>query len=216
MPPKRPFLLAGSTRCQASRILTFLTAALLSACGRDAAETAYFDALRGGKNGMPVAEQRALMDKAIALRPDRAWYWEHRAGLRDPQGALGDLDRAIGLADRAYLRYSRGLVLVQAGRAREALPEFDRAIDRQPKNLQFYRGRGLARAETGDLRGARADAAFLLAKVPNWHDGHWVMGRVEELSGRCAAALPFYRKAASIRPELDEIRRALDRCRRKT
>ncbi|UPT74565.1 MAG: hypothetical protein M0D55_02190 [Elusimicrobiota bacterium] len=195
-------------------------AVLLAGCGRDAAEKVYFDSLHGGKNGMSAADQLKLLDEAIALRPDRAWYLERRAtlyvDLRDFAKARPNFDRAIELADRAYLRYARALASCQEGRIREALPDFDRAIERQPKNLQFYRGRGLARAETGDLRGARADAAFLLAKVPHWHDGHWLMGRVEELSGRRAAAIPFYEKALSIRPELIFPRRALVRCLRAT
>lgn len=195
----------------------FLFAAMLASCGpRDPAERAYFAALNGQKSGMPVAQQEALISQAIELEPTRSWYWELRAGLRvdtrDLAGALADYDRAIVLADRAYLRFARGLTLCRMGRLKYALPEFDLAIERQPENLQFYRGRGLARAETGDLKGARADAAFLEVKAPKSADGPWLMGRVEELSGRCREAVPFYEKALSVRPELVYPREGLVRC----
>lgn len=201
--------------------LAFLLAPLfLAACGRDAAETAYFDSLREAKAGAPVERQLALLDEAIRLEPRRAWYHERRGLLRVDAGdyaeGLEDFDEAIRLADRSYLRWLRALALAQRGKYKEALPDFDLAIERQPKNLQFYRGRGLARAESGDLRGARADAAFLLATVPHWHDGHWLMGRVEELDGRCERAVPFLEKALEIRPELIFPRKALIRCLRKT
>lgn len=201
--------------------LAFLLAVLFCAgCGRDAAETAYFESLKAGKEGAPAERQLALVDEAIRLKPDRAWYRERRGLLRvdarDYAGGLEDFDAAIRLADRSYLRWLRALALAQQGKYEEALPDFDLAIERQPKNLQFYRGRGLARAESGDLRGARADAAFLLATVPHWHDGHWLMGRVEELDGRCREAVPFLEKALEIRPELVFPRRALVRCLRKT
>lgn len=215
---KLAFLLGARLRCQASHILV-ISALALGGCGLDQADTAYMEALRAAKTGQPVARQVALIDAAIALRPDRGGYYEHRAMLRaaekDFAAARADFDKAVVLSDRAYLRYARALSTCQEGRIKEALPDFDLAIKRQPENLQFYRGRGLARAESGDLRGARADAAFLVARVPHWHDGHWLMGRVEELEGRCKEAVPFLEKAVEIRPELVFPRRSLVRCLRK-
>ncbi len=204
--------------CQASHIPTILFLAF-AGCARDGAEKAYADSLNAGKAGRSLETQLALVDSAIRLNPDRAWYYERRALLRidgrNFGAARADIDQAIKLADRAYLRYIRALASCQEGKLKDSLPDFDEAIRRQPKNLQYYRGRGLARAESGDLRGARADAAFLIAKVPHWHDGHWLMGRVEELEGRCAAAVPFLAKALEIRPELVFPRKALFRCLRK-
>lgn len=55
--------------------------------------------------------------------------------------AAADLDTAIQLADRAYLRFLRDLVACQRGEYGKSLADFDQAIAEQPGNSQFYLGR---------------------------------------------------------------------------
>lgn len=126
---------------------------LVACLSPDAADREYLAALRGEEEGMSRPRQIALLDKAIALRPERARYWELRAiyhiDLRRFDAANADVDAAIARADRPYLRYLRGLVLCQRGAFAESLVDFDRAIGGQPENAQFYKGRSLARAKLG-------------------------------------------------------------------
>jgi len=120
-------------------------------CAQDPAEAEYFRALRGEETGMGRAKQLAHIERAIALQPGRAWYWETHAiysiDVRDYETAAADLNEAVRLADRPYLRHLRGLVACQRGKYESSLEDFDRAIAGQPKNTQFYRGRSLARSK---------------------------------------------------------------------
>jgi hypothetical protein len=96
------------------RALAALCFALAFGCGGDPAARAYFEALAGERTGRPCEELLPLLDRAIALRPARAEYWEkragYRAGLKDLAGAAADIDQAIVLHDRPYLRYTRAIL----------------------------------------------------------------------------------------------------------
>jgi tetratricopeptide (TPR) repeat protein len=87
----------------------------LAACGRDEAQREAMAAAEIADHGGPLEEQIAHYDRAIELAPERSSYWESRAGLRmsqcDNVRALADVDRAVELADRPYLRFRRGLIL---------------------------------------------------------------------------------------------------------
>lgn len=110
-------------------VLLLLT---MFACAPDPAEQAYREALRGQENGATREEQIALLNRAIELAPIRVSYWNTHAiysiDQRNFVQAQRDLDRAIALADRPYLRYLRGWVLCQQGQYRAALPDLDLAI----------------------------------------------------------------------------------------
>src|SRR5262245_4664266 len=141
--------------------------ALLSAgCALDPADSEYMEALRGEETGMSRQEQIARIDRAIAQAPDRPQYWETRAiyhiDLREFGTAIGDLDRAITLGDRPYLRFLRGLALCQSGAFARGLEDLEAAVTGQPANTQFYRGRGLARVEVGRAEDALADGEHLV------------------------------------------------------
>ncbi|HTM01518.1 MAG TPA: hypothetical protein VL503_10400, partial [Candidatus Omnitrophota bacterium] len=81
---------------------------------------------------MGRAEQLEHLETAIALQPRRAWYRETHAiysiDVRRFAQASADLDTAIQLADRPYLRFLRGLVSCQRGAYEASLGDFDAAI----------------------------------------------------------------------------------------
>ncbi len=103
-----------------------LLTSTLSSCYTDSAEREYLTALRGETEGMSRKEQIAHVDRAIDLEPRRAHYWETRAiyriDLRNFDRAKADLDQAVKLQERPYLRFLRGLVLCQSGNPGDALP----------------------------------------------------------------------------------------------
>jgi tetratricopeptide (TPR) repeat protein len=188
-------------------LLTLLagSAAGLSACG-DAAHHEYIAALAGEEKGMTREQQIAHMTVAIALRPKRAEYWETRGMYRVDQRrfdeALADLDHAIELRDRPYLRYFRGLVLCQRGEYRKSLDDFDRAIQGQPENTQFYRGRSLALSAVHNGRAALADAETHIRMMPQRAEGYYARAKALMELGRYLEALPDLDTAIRQRPEL--------------
>ena len=167
-------------------LLVFL--AFASGCDRDAAEQAYFEALDGEKKGRPCEELMPLVERAIALQPSRSWYWEKRSGYRsgvgDLPGALADIDKAISLADRPYLRYSRAILLCKSGRCQEALRDLDSAIAAQPDNLQFYRVRAIARVRSGKAAAALEDGELLVSRQRHVAESFYARGIAFAALGR--------------------------------
>jgi predicted Zn-dependent protease len=178
----------------------------LAACSRDAADQAYFQALEGEKEGRPCEELLPLVDRAIALQPARVSYWQmrsgYRSGLGDLAGALSDIDQAITLHDRPYLRYSRAIVLCKSGRFSDALPDLDAAIAAQPDNLQFYRIRAIARAAVGKGALALEDGQLVVARMPQWAENFYARGVAWAALGRARAAVADFTVVLQTRPEI--------------
>jgi tetratricopeptide (TPR) repeat protein len=176
------------------------------ACSEDAAQREYMAALRGEETGMSRREQLALIESAIAMQPRRASYRETHAiysiDVHDFARAAADLDTAIQLADRPYLRYLRGLVSCQRGEIAASLPDFDRAIAGQPENAQFYRGRSLARSAMGRYREALGDADRLRTMVPQQGETYYARGVALAGLGRMRESIEAYDEAIRIRPDL--------------
>jgi len=185
--------------------LVTLSLAVLS-CAGDAAEQEYLAALRGEETGMTRVEQLVHIERAIAREPGRAWYRETHAiyalDLSRFDVAAADLDTAIQVADRPYLRFLRGLVACQRGEYGTSLADFDRAIAEQPENSQFYRGRSLARGFVGRHREAMADAERLVRLAPQQGETHYVLGMALAGTGRAQAAVNAFGESLRLRPEL--------------
>jgi len=179
---------------------------LVAGCGHDQADRLYLAALDGEDTGMTREQQMANLDMAIQLRPNRAYYYETRAGywisLREFDRALADLDRDIALTPRPYAYFMRGMALCENDQIARSLADFDTAIAKQPQNTQFYRGRALARAATGDTAGAMADAEELVHGEPQRGETWYVRGVVLALTGHDREAVADFDRAAGIRPEL--------------
>ncbi len=183
-----------------------LLISVLSSCATDPADREYLVALRGEEGGMSREEQIAHIDRAIALEPARAHYWETRAiyriDLRAFDRARADLDQAVRLQERPYLHFVRGLVLCQSGRPGDALPDFDAAISGQAENAQFYRGRALARAAVGRVGEALNDAEQLITLAPQMGESYYTRGIALTKLGRDEEAVSEFTEALGRRPEL--------------
>jgi tetratricopeptide (TPR) repeat protein len=201
---------AGRVVMSATRAASVLVIAamvmVVHGCGRDRADREYFAALEGEEKGMTREEQVAHLDRAIHLSPERAFYYDTRAGyyidLRQFERARSDLDRSIELVPRPYAYFMRGLASCQEGEVARALADFDTAIARQPENGQFYRGRSRARAATGDAVGALQDALQLVAALPQQGESYYARGVARALWGHDVEAVADFDRALSIRPEL--------------
>jgi len=83
---------------------------------------------------------------------DKDYYVTIARPTKEETQAL--LDRkSTGVDD--YL--TKGSSLVMSGRLKEAISEFDQAVSADPKNIEGYEIRGMAKLQINDLAGARAD-----------------------------------------------------------
>ena len=187
-------------------LVSLLVALSPAACARDEAEREYYRALRGAEEGLSREEQIAHLDRAIALAPGRLSYRVSRAiawiDVRQFERAVRDLDFTLQRREHPYEYFLRGLALCQQGRFARALPDFDRAVELQPENSQFYRGRGLALLELGRSREALEDAEILVRLAPQAATSFYVRGRTLHAVGRLQEALRDLDRAVKMRPEL--------------
>lgn len=108
------------------------------------------------------ALQRQADDVALLLRAARA-----RSELQDHEAALAHARRATALAPSlAEAHFTLGNVLYRAGRLREALGSYDRALLLDPGKTEAYAARGTARRRTGDYAGAASDLRRVREAAP--------------------------------------------------
>jgi tetratricopeptide (TPR) repeat protein len=112
-------------------------------------------------------EAAAAYTRAIALTKDRGDmddYLEQRSIAYRYGGrfneALADMRAVLrNNPDNLNVIYDLGIVRAAQGYPQEAIAHYTRALTRWPEDQWLYARRGLARLQTGDLPGARADFA---------------------------------------------------------
>ena len=195
-------------------LLFFLVGA--TGCGSknphaDAAREEYFKALRGKDTNMSRREMIEHVSNAIQMDPSAPSYWETRAGYftrdREFKKAESDLDRAITIGDRPYLRYLRGEIRCERGNFTEALADADAAIAAQSANTQFYGSRVVIRLALKRPKEALADAETMLSPKAT-ADAYYFRGLAESGLGRWQNAVDDFTEALQLRPELGYLRRA--------
>ena len=181
---------------RSGRAVALLVAGLAAGCDTagDEARREDLEALRLAGIGRPIEEQLEHVDRAVWLEPTSGHYRERRANLLFSLGRLpearADYDRAVGLADRPYLRFERADLLCAQGEYAPALADLDRAIAAQPENTQFYPRRALARLALGRIAEARADVDHAMAASRPGSGEKYARAAVLLMEGKPAEALP--------------------------
>src|SRR5262249_6853107 len=111
-------------------------------------------------------------DEAVDLAPRLAGAYLHRAIGRRETGDLAhagdDVSQALtlGPADPAGAYYLRADLRLRLKDYKAAIPDYDQAIALDKDFGDAYAGRSVARLETGDEAGARADANHAIGGGP--------------------------------------------------
>lgn len=95
--------------------------------------------------------------------------------------------------------YRLGKLLVENGRAREALPYLERASRLNPGSYENTYEAAVAYESAGEYENARAHARALLAKQEN-AEVHHLLGDIEERAGNPLPAVQEYQRAAELNP----------------
>jgi tetratricopeptide (TPR) repeat protein len=110
-------------------------------------------------------------DQAIRLDPTSAVVWNERCWTRavigELQAALADCNGAMRLEPNGVAATfdSRGLTYLKIGQWKLAIADYNSALRLDPKLASARYGRGLAKLQSGDLAGSRADTAAAKAAV---------------------------------------------------
>jgi len=164
----------------------------------DPAERAYLVGLRAEK-GEATADPLASYDRAIALKPGEARYYEARAGLRARRGqpalALLDYTQALALlapgdvAHRPALLRARAECLSTLGDPAAALRDVDEGLAIRADEPQLLAGRALALLVAGRAAEALAAIDRAIAAAPRFQPLRYQRGVVLARLGRRAEAV---------------------------
>lgn len=161
-------------------------------------------------------------DRAIA-------YLLGTAYLRDKQMEKGQrlVDRILRNGDSAEARLMMGTALAEVQKNKEAIAEFERAIQLNPKIPLAHSSLGLALIRSGDREAALPHFEEELKINPNDFTANFYAGFLRRRSNKDEEALPYLQKALQLRPgnettafqmslirlqrgELDEAQRILE------
>jgi tetratricopeptide (TPR) repeat protein len=147
-----------------------------------------------------------LLNRAIDLYPQWASPLAERArlyrGERALAKALADLDAAKQLAPTDYwISCDRGNVLIDMGRKRDALEEFQRAISIGPDNFLAYVYSAGIKDELGDFDGAERDYGILSRIKPDYYYAFEGLGIHKMRKGEWAAARDAFLEAYKQAPQ---------------
>lgn len=106
----------------------------------------------------------------------------------------------VGTADLALTHYSVGSELLERGRAREALPELERAVATSPDFVPARVRLADALRETGDPARALALYDLAIARAPDFADAHVGRGLALLALGRQAEGIAAYERALALDP----------------
>ncbi|MGD8810231.1 MAG: tetratricopeptide repeat protein, partial [Gammaproteobacteria bacterium] len=149
-------------------------------------------AARKGAGGiaMAPAEIQQQFQQAVGL---------FQQGNPAAETALRAIETDVpGIPEVAHLL---GIVLLQTGRAAEAVAPLDRATRALPRDPAPANLLGVACQQAGDLDAAFAAFGKALARNPDFTDAHFNFGNALRDAGRDADAADHFREAARLEPE---------------
>ncbi len=161
--------------------------------------------------GVHGAERVDLLTRVIDRIPGMAaaWCWRgnERGNTGDLDGALADLDRAVGVNPRLALAWiARANVHKERRDFSRAVSDATRAIDLEPRWVAGYICRGNAHAGAGDPAAALRDSAKAVEIDGRCAMAWYNRGVARNALGDAAGALADYEKALEISPYYAQAR----------
>ena len=108
----------------------------------------------------------------------------------------------VGGADDPY---NKGTQLLNVGKAREAIPYFDRAIRLNPRDAEVYTNRRIAWREKGDLSRAIADLGKAIKLNPKYARTYGDRGITRLVQGKDAEAQQDFARCFDLDPGMRTV-----------
>lgn len=140
------------------------------------------------------------LNRVIRQEPDRFDAYLLRAEARSKSGklteALEDLDLYLSyLPAQHEVIYQRGLILYEHRRYLDAIHSFNRALEMDKGNANYYFARGRTYASTGTTRYAERDMSMALDLDPYNGEIWFEKGKLSNKLGDVSAACHCFKKA---------------------
>lgn len=155
------------------------------------------------------SEQQSITGgQAVALNPDAQAAYEQGQGKLasgDLEGALADFQQARALQDNGLVAFYEGYSLQSLGRAREAVPPYERALQDYPNSDVILNNLGYAQIELGRLDLALGNINKALTINPNNMNANRNLGLANYRLGRYAEAVKAFEAAIALDPNQPEL-----------
>jgi tetratricopeptide (TPR) repeat protein len=145
------------------------------------------------------AREAAAQQAALRMLNDK------RASIRMPAGyryTTSDIDAVkadVPMTSAGFV--GRAKIFVDRGMRKEALLDYDRAVELDPDNVYAWANRGMTRVEVGDMAGARSDLARAEQLDPEFVQIFIARGMLADAEKRPRDAIDAYSKALEQEPD---------------
>jgi len=114
----------------------------------------------------------------------------------------GDIEEALATGQMNTVEglVQAGMLRVDQGRSREAIPLFDRALAMRPDDPNIQYNRMIALKGAGEMATFRSELARFLAEFPKDGRGYSLQGREQASAGDFEAAVVSFRRACELDP----------------
>ena len=120
------------------------------------------------------SEALASADRALEINPRHVFVWYIRSlalgYTKQNQEALKAIDKAIEIANYAYIWHQRGDILYELKRYPEAIAAYEKAFQIDPRYARAMYSQGLVLEELGRDREALKSYNRALALYPDWEE----------------------------------------------
>src|SRR5262245_28839780 len=106
--------------------------------------------------------------------------------------------------DSAKDYFQRGNERRERGQLKQAIADYDRAIELDPRMASAFRGRAVARQDLGDLAGALTDFDRAIDLDPQSYVAYFGRGTLHRIMGDSEAELADLNQALQLNPRLTE------------
>lgn len=159
---------------------------------------------------------------ALRMLNDRPASVRMPAGYKYSGSDIATVQADVPTTSSGYVQ--RAQVFINRGMTKEALLDFDKAVELDPNNVSAWANRGMTRAQVGNLAGARSDLARAEAIDPAFAQNGIGRGMLAEVERRPRDAVEAYTRALEQEPDnryalvhraaaygsLGDVQRALD------
>ena len=140
-------------------------------------------------------------DMALHMQPDYAEADVARSRAKEQLDQDQDTITASERADSAAASMRQGLAKVDRGEHRDAITDFDQAIQLQPDYVDAYYNRGVAKFHLGQSQIAISDYDIALRIQPDYAPAFVARGVAKASLGKHQDAIPDFDQAIQLEPD---------------
>lgn len=108
------------------------------------------------------------------------------------------IDKKRSPADQAFGWFFLGNVCDREGNIQQAIKDYSRALDHNPKHIQALNNRGIMKGQTGDLNSSLMDFSTAIRLKPDYAEAWYNRGIVRYQTGQTEEAYKDWQQAAKL------------------